>query len=55
MMKAKYTSSKAGSRYDKDHATALEAAKKIENIANTDKRFMEVIRKIEVRANIQIL
>lgn len=55
MMKAKYTSSKAGSRYDKDHATALEAAKKIQNIANTDRKFMEMIKNIEIRANIQIL
>jgi chromosomal replication initiation ATPase DnaA len=55
MRKAKYTLAKAGERYNKDHATAINAESSVENRANSDKRFMETIRAIERRANIQIL
>jgi chromosomal replication initiation ATPase DnaA len=55
MRKAKYTLAKAGARYDKDHATAINAESSVESRANSDKRFMETIRAIERRANIQIL
>lgn len=55
MRKAKYTLAKAGARYDKDHATAINAESSVESRANSDKRFMQTIRAIERRANIQIL
>ena len=50
-----YSLKKAGGRYNKDHATAINAETSIENRANSDKTFMQMIRTIERRANVKIL
>lgn len=49
------SSTNAGKRYGLDHVTALHACRKVEDLAGSDKVYLQMIRNIERLAKVSIL